>query len=463
MPAVAAPIHGLLVPCALVLAWSLSPAPAVAADFDSAVRSYQAGRMDEAFQEFLALAELGKADAQYNVGFMYLRGEGAIRSNARGYAWIKLAADGGNGMAKTLEAQLRPVFAEDAAAIVADIESRHGLAAVRRDQLPEVLPNCEYSTRTPPRLGTRTRVAYPLDAASMGTEGWMVVEFSIAPDGTAREYLVLNSNRADLWHPAVQRAMREWRWEPAMQDGRPVWSRHVMMFKFIIEDGEMPWLTALMAEIEGKAEAGDRVAQYTYAVVLAGHHKFRKPWSEVLPWIERSALSGYAPAEFQLGMSLLDGRGCRADRDKALFWLQRAAAAGMPEAQLVLAKELMASPAPVKLTTTPVELLRSASAKQDRGARIALARVLATRGDATAAETGEALKNSAAALKDDARNTTALETHAAALAAVGRFDDAVQHQQRALQFAGERGWALEPLQRRLQAYQGREAWRGPID
>jgi uncharacterized protein len=444
------------VTAALVLA--SAPAPA---DLNAAATAYEAGDFQTAQREFRSLAELGDPVAQYNLGILYLRGEGVRKSAATGYAWLKLAAGAKHPPAMRSEAELRPIYGEDAAAIVADLEARFGLTHVRESRLPEILPNCEYSERTPARLISRTRVGYSSDASYRGAEGWMTVEFSIAPDGTARDYTVLSSNAPDIWRSSIEEAMREWRWEPAMRAGVPVWSRSGVHFKFDFEGKNLqldPWIEGVKA----KAEAGDPMQQYLYAIVLTGHPQLRKPWSDGLPWIEKSALSGFALAEYHLGMSLLDGRGCTADRDKALYWLQRAAAKGVAEAQYILALEMTEDPAPIRMSTTPIDLLRKASGTH-RPASLALARALATGPQATAADTTEAVSLSAAALKSDPRNPSAMEAHAAALAAAGRFDAAVEHQTRAVKLAEARGWDLQPLQQRLATYQRGEPWRGPMD
>ena len=445
---------------AITAALVLVSAPATA-DLNTAASAYDAGDFDTAQREFRSLAELGDPVAQYNLGILYLRGEGVRKSAATGYAWLKLAADAKNPAAMRSEAELRPIYAEDAAAIVADLEARFGLAHVRESRLPEILPNCEYSERTPARLISRTRVGYPSDASYRGAEGWMTVEFSIAPDGTARDYTILSSNAPDLWRGAIEQVMREWRWEPAMRAGVPVWSRKGTHFRFDFE-GKNLQLATWIAGVKTKAEAGDPAQQYLYAVVLTGHPQLMRPWSDALPWIEKAALSGFALAEYHLGMSLLDGRGCTADRDKALYWLQRAAAKGVAEAQYILALEMTEDPAPIRMSTTPIDLLRKASGTH-RPASLALARALATGPQATAASTAEAVSLSAAVLKSDPRDPSAMEAHAAALAAAGRFDAAVEHQKRAVKFAEARGWDLQPLQRRLATYQRGEPWRGPMD
>ncbi len=50
---------------------------------------------------FRAAAEQGNAEAQYNLGLMYLEGLGVTQDNAEAYAWIRTAA--AQGKSGTLE------------------------------------------------------------------------------------------------------------------------------------------------------------------------------------------------------------------------------------------------------------------------------------------------------------------------------------------------------------------------
>ena len=52
-----------------------------------------------AFGESLAAAKQGDADAQYMVGFLYMRGQGTRRDSLRAYQWFSLAARQGDSYA----------------------------------------------------------------------------------------------------------------------------------------------------------------------------------------------------------------------------------------------------------------------------------------------------------------------------------------------------------------------------
>ncbi len=60
-----------------------------------------AQEMDDAAALLRAAAEQGDASAQYNLGLMYLEGQGVKQDNVEAYAWIRTAA--AQGKLGTLE------------------------------------------------------------------------------------------------------------------------------------------------------------------------------------------------------------------------------------------------------------------------------------------------------------------------------------------------------------------------
>ncbi|MBW2623931.1 MAG: SEL1-like repeat protein, partial [Deltaproteobacteria bacterium] len=69
----------------------LLAAPA-SADFNSAMSDYEKKHYSGALREFENLAEQGHPDAQYMLGYMYLRGEGVLQDYVQAHKWFNLAA-----------------------------------------------------------------------------------------------------------------------------------------------------------------------------------------------------------------------------------------------------------------------------------------------------------------------------------------------------------------------------------
>lgn len=78
----------------------------------------------------------------------------------------------------------------------------------------------------------RQRAAtYPRTAATRDETGWVDVEFTIAADGSVREALARDAS-SQVFVGASLDAIRDWRFEPVLLDGRPVPARGVVRFSF---------------------------------------------------------------------------------------------------------------------------------------------------------------------------------------------------------------------------------------
>lgn len=69
---------------------------AAVSGFDEGVASYRIGNYTEAFKEWNEAAQQGDVDAQYNLGCLYLRGEGVPQNKAWAADWLRHAADQGD-------------------------------------------------------------------------------------------------------------------------------------------------------------------------------------------------------------------------------------------------------------------------------------------------------------------------------------------------------------------------------
>ncbi len=71
-------------------AFKLGSRHLVAKDVTTAIRWYERA------------ATAGHTGAQYNLGLMYLKGEGVVRNALKGLGWIEKAVDGGDEKAQAL-------------------------------------------------------------------------------------------------------------------------------------------------------------------------------------------------------------------------------------------------------------------------------------------------------------------------------------------------------------------------
>jgi TonB family protein len=63
---------------------------------------------------------------------------------------------------------------------------------------------------------------YPTAAISAGKEGWVMLSFVISPDGAVTEPMIEDSSGVQSFERAALRAVENWKYTPATQDGAPV-------------------------------------------------------------------------------------------------------------------------------------------------------------------------------------------------------------------------------------------------
>ncbi len=77
-------------------------APATAQDFQRGLEAAKRGDYAVALREWRPLAELGHADAQFNLGLMYFEGLDVAQDRAEAAKWFMVAAERGNVFAPDL-------------------------------------------------------------------------------------------------------------------------------------------------------------------------------------------------------------------------------------------------------------------------------------------------------------------------------------------------------------------------
>lgn len=75
---------------------------------------------------------------------------------------------------------------------------------------------------------------YPREAQRAGTEGWVQVEFTIAPDGTTQDLQVRDSAPKLIFDDAALDSVSKWRFEPIRKNGAPVAQRAVLQVRFVL-------------------------------------------------------------------------------------------------------------------------------------------------------------------------------------------------------------------------------------
>ena len=85
---------------AIFALWAMLTTPVAAQDFETGLTAARAGDFTTALDNWRPLADQGDAKAQYNLGFMYVRGQGVPQDAAEAVRWYRLAADQGDATAQ---------------------------------------------------------------------------------------------------------------------------------------------------------------------------------------------------------------------------------------------------------------------------------------------------------------------------------------------------------------------------
>lgn len=85
---------------------------------------------------------------------------------------------------------------------------------------------------TPPRVVTSVEAIYPLEAIAAAKEGTSVLTVTISEDGSVSDVQVAES-AGEAFDHAVIEAARQWRFEPAQQNGKPIATRVHIPFHFV--------------------------------------------------------------------------------------------------------------------------------------------------------------------------------------------------------------------------------------
>ncbi len=120
---------------ALAVALLIGLATSSQADYQDGLAAYVRGDYATALQEFKPLAEQGHASAQFNLGNMYLFGEGVPQDYVQAHMWYTLAASRhppGKGRDLTvknrdiLAAKMTPAQIAEAQRLAREWKEKHG-------------------------------------------------------------------------------------------------------------------------------------------------------------------------------------------------------------------------------------------------------------------------------------------------------------------------------------------------
>jgi TonB family protein len=77
---------------------------------------------------------------------------------------------------------------------------------------------------------------YPRSAQYAAIEGWVDVEFTIAPDGSTQDFTIRDANPRGVFEKSALDALKRWRFAPILRNGAAVPQRALLRIKFELED-----------------------------------------------------------------------------------------------------------------------------------------------------------------------------------------------------------------------------------
>ena len=76
---------------------------------------------------------------------------------------------------------------------------------------------------------------YPRAALQRNIEGWVTVRFTVGPDGVPSNIEVIDAKPRKTFDRAAVRAVRDWRYEPPVENGQYVWRDTEVRIQFALE------------------------------------------------------------------------------------------------------------------------------------------------------------------------------------------------------------------------------------
>ena len=142
----------MLTPIVFILSLLFWPA-LVHADFQAGLDAFDRDDYATALKEWRPLAEQGDADAQFNLGVMYDKGQGVPQDDAQARDWYLLAADQGHALA---QAKLGLVYREGRGVLQDYVQAHmwYNLAAARNQEDATELRDSLAEQMTPAQILT---------------------------------------------------------------------------------------------------------------------------------------------------------------------------------------------------------------------------------------------------------------------------------------------------------------------
>lgn len=333
--------------------WSLASLAAGEADLDKGRAAFREGRPAEALQYFRAAAEQGNARAAYNVGVLYLNGNGVAADKAQAFVWFRKAADRGDNEAQFnlgLACEQGDGIARDDRAALAWYEkSAHG-GNVRAAARLILVSSPALPAYTPPSpLPSSFDEAFykGLSASQRGEHAeafrWWQYSARQGNDISAMKNLGLLYYQG-LGVKQSHAEARRWWAEAALQGENAEAMYFLGIMNNFAEGGPRDLQLARLwygaAQQKGYHKAAAALAAVAVdEQVASGLVRYKAgDFSGARQQFEQAAAAGRTEAMMYLGLMTSAGNGFAASDEQAMQWYRKAADAGDPEGMIAVAR-----------------------------------------------------------------------------------------------------------------------------
>lgn len=443
------------------------------ASFEKATKIYSMGQFEEARVAFQTMAAIGDPSSLFNLGVMYYRGEAVDRDPVKGYVLMKVANEVVNdeSFSRTMQSifsKFDDVQKKKSVELYQELVLIYGVDNIKASIFPRLLDDKD----CPPDLEPikRGMPIYPRSELRSGRMGLVNAEFTVSPEGYAREVHVTSSTSKDF-SQATFVALDDYLYPPSLNQ-KPKSERHITIYRIDSDASQVRTAKFVkqMNDLKEKSESGDVLSQFLYARTLNTYRHFKGffkgrdfQYREANEWFTRSASAGVVNAQFEIGRNMLEGRGCEVDKVNGFKWVKAAAVGGHSPAQRYLATaEINDIAIADNKSSSIVNWLRNAAQDDIRGfpSKVLLAWELVASPEKSILNPDEALdliNKPPNTFNDDIRIA---ETKAAAYALKNNYKKAIKFQSKALKLAEKKNWEIPKISERLQLYKQSQVYVG---
>jgi TonB family protein len=435
------------------------------ADFPAAVKEYNEGHFDVARAEFLALAELGDAASQFNLGAMALHGQGEPEDLGVAVGWLMASEENGSHrLTPEKLADLRAKLTDAQRQTAEDILNRYGRAGLLKTALP--VPNGARCTNLVParphRMPAVDSSYYPRRGLLQAQNGFVIVQLTVGVDGVPRDPEILMSVPDATYSAAAVAVSLQATFEPALQGGVPVESKSAMKVAFNVSGVGVLWNVGRLKTLRESALTGDPTAQYWIGLAATLDPSLGIPGEQAYRLLVSAAQGGQPQAQYWAANRFMSLGNCDA-QTKKLPWLRAAAKSGDGASELALALDLLnGGPSPEQQAEARSLLQQAAQSenfyvRKHVTALMAASPLDAIRDPARAAQLAQLLTRDA--IQTDPQMFEAI---AAAQAVNADFKAAAESQETAITKANGLHWNTQLMQERLEEYRKSHPWFGDV-